>query len=115
MIFSPDFMTINASPILEPLSFSKVKQLAQTAFGCPRDFLGNRFVYAVISPRARGLSIGVNMNPDKKCNFDCPYCEVHRYGVSAGNTLHMNEMAAELQATLDQVRSGKIRELSFFR
>jgi len=38
----------------------------------------NRYVYAVVSRRARGLSIGVNMNPDKRCNFDCPYCQVDR-------------------------------------
>src|ERR1700742_490162 len=46
--------------------------------GCLRESLGNRFVYAVVSPRARGLSIGINMNPDKFCNFDCGYCEVDR-------------------------------------
>ena len=50
----------------------------ETAFDRPRDLLGNRFVYAVISSRARGLSLGVNMNPDKLCNFDCSYCEVDR-------------------------------------
>ena len=36
------------------------------------------FVYPVISRRSRGLSIGVNLNPDKVCNFDCIYCEVDR-------------------------------------
>jgi hypothetical protein len=45
----------------------------ETAFGSPRDFLNNRFVYAVISPRSRGLCLAVNMNPDKTCNFDCLY------------------------------------------
>jgi hypothetical protein len=50
----------------------------ETAFGCPRDFLNDRFVYVVISPRARGLSVGVNMNPDNQCNFDCAYREVDR-------------------------------------
>jgi hypothetical protein len=50
----------------------------ETAFDRPRDFLGNRFVYAVISSRAGGLSLGVNMNPDRRCNFDCSYCEVDR-------------------------------------
>src|ERR1041385_3366812 len=54
------------------------RQRAGTAFGQPRDFLGNRFVYAVISARARGLSLGINLNPDKQCNFDCIYCEVDR-------------------------------------
>lgn len=47
-------------------------------FGCARDFFENRFVYCLISPRARGLSVGVNMNPDQRCNFDCAYCEVNR-------------------------------------
>ena len=55
------------------------RRAAGTAFGSPRDFLGNRFVYAVVSPRARGLSIGVNLNPDRECNFDCAYCEVDRH------------------------------------
>ena len=36
------------------------------------------FVYPVISRRSQGLSIGVNLNPDKRCNFDCVYCEVDR-------------------------------------
>jgi sulfatase maturation enzyme AslB (radical SAM superfamily) len=51
---------------------------AETAFRWPRNFLANRFVYTVISPPARGLSIGVNMNPNRDCNFDCVYCEVDR-------------------------------------
>jgi wyosine [tRNA(Phe)-imidazoG37] synthetase (radical SAM superfamily) len=32
------------------------------------------YVYPVISRRARGLSIGINLNPDAACNFDCVYC-----------------------------------------
>jgi histidinol dehydrogenase len=34
-------------------------------------------VYPVYSRRSGGLSIGINLFPDKKdCPFDCPYCEV---------------------------------------
>jgi hypothetical protein len=33
----------------------------------PARLLESRYVYAVISPRARGLSIGVNLNPDSDC------------------------------------------------
>src|SRR5260370_37244718 len=54
----------------EPSARRANPALAETAFGCPRDGLENRFVYIVISPRARGLSIGVNLNPDQRCNFD---------------------------------------------
>src|SRR5438552_9349394 len=90
---------------------ARPRKPAETAFGCPRDFLDNRFVYTVISPRARGMSIGVNMNPDKKCNFDCIYCEVNREDVNGKpNELDVNVMANELQKTLLLVHSGGIRE-----
>ncbi len=39
-----------------------------------RSFAEFTFVYPVISRRSRGLSLGVNLNPDKRCNFDCVYC-----------------------------------------
>src|ERR1700677_2399390 len=80
----------------------------ESAFGCPRDFLGNRFVYVVISPRARGLSIGINMNPDKFCNFDCVYCEVNRDVPPDERELDVCVMATELEKTLLLVRSGAI-------
>src|SRR5262245_18664797 len=81
-----------------------------TAFGQPRDFLDNRYVYVVISPRARGLSVGINLNPDKFCNFDCVYCEVDRAQVSKERRLNVRAMAAELERTFKFVHSGRIRE-----
>ncbi len=80
-----------------------------TAFGCPRDFFDNRFVYAVISPRARGLSVGVNMNPDKVCNFDCGYCEVNRVVPPRDTVLDVNVMAEELERTLAMIQAGGLR------
>ncbi len=82
----------------------------ETAFGSPRDFLDNRFVYAVISPRAQGLSVGVNMNPDRLCNFDCVYCEVHRAMPIREKNLNVTVMAGELHRTLECVRAGRLRE-----
>ena len=96
-----------------PPSETKAASLAPpsgTAFGCTRDFLGNRFVYTVISPRARGLSVGVNMNPDKHCNFDCVYCEVNRSIPSCESRLDVPVMTTELERTLALVHSGAIRE-----
>ena len=86
----------------------------ETAFGAPRDFLDNRFVYAVVSPRARGLSIGVNMNPDKHCNFQCVYCEVHRNGTTVPQDLDVETMEAELKKTLAFVRAGRLRERPWY-
>src|SRR6266545_2854983 len=81
-----------------------------TAFGCPREFLNNRFVYVVISSRARGLSVGVNMNPNKRCNFDCVYCEVHRNQPPREEQLNVEVMAAELKETLAFAHEKRVRE-----
>ena len=81
----------------------------------PREFLHHRFTYVVLSPRARGLSIGVNMNPDKRCQFSCIYCEVDRVVSPAGPELDVAAMAEELKHTLEYVRSGRIRELHAYR
>jgi len=85
-----------------------------TAFGCLRQFLNNRFVYAVISQRARGLSIGINMNPDKFCNFDCAYCEVNRDTVPRDRTVDLKALSTELQGLLMLSFQGKLRELPCF-
>jgi wyosine [tRNA(Phe)-imidazoG37] synthetase (radical SAM superfamily) len=42
-----------------------------------------RYVYPVISRRSHGLSIGINLNPDGLCNFDCVYCCVNRPALRA--------------------------------
>lgn len=80
----------------------------ETAFDRPRDLLGNRFVYAVISSRAGGLSLGVNMNPDRLCNFDCSYCEVDRRSPSPESKLLVDVMAAELRRTILAVQQGQL-------
>jgi len=80
-----------------------------TAFGCPRDFQNHRYVYTVISPRAHGLSVGVNLNPDQHCNFDCIYCEVDRSAPGPTARLEVPAMVQELDELLAQVHSGEIR------
>lgn len=88
--------------------------IRETAFDRPRDWLGNRFVYAVISSRAGGLSLGVNMNPDKRCNFDCSYCEVDRRAPSPESRLDVDVMASELRRTIAAVLHGQLRERPWY-
>jgi wyosine [tRNA(Phe)-imidazoG37] synthetase (radical SAM superfamily) len=85
-----------------------------SAFGCPRECFGNRFVYTVVSSRARGLSIGVNMNPDRSCNFNCEYCEANRLSPSQEPILDVNVMANELQRTLLLAESGGLKAFPFY-
>ena len=47
-------------------------------FSHPRLSEFGKLVYPVISRRSGGLSLGINLNPDRKCNFRCVYCQVDR-------------------------------------
>lgn len=87
----------------------------ETAFDRPRDFLNNRFVYAVISARAHGLSLGVNMNPDQRCDFDCVYCEVDRRTPPREMALDVDAMGDELRRTLAFVHQGRLRECPVYQ
>ena len=69
-----------------------------------RELDENRYVYAVVSRRARGLSIGVNLNPDKACNFDCPYCQVDRTTPGPPSRVDVAGLVAELQDLLLRAR-----------
>jgi wyosine [tRNA(Phe)-imidazoG37] synthetase (radical SAM superfamily) len=82
----------------------------EVAFGYPRDFLENQFVYLVISPRAGGLCIGVNVNPIMKCNYQCLYCEVERTRGAPAAGFDAEKMAAELQGAFELACSGGLRQ-----
>jgi wyosine [tRNA(Phe)-imidazoG37] synthetase (radical SAM superfamily) len=73
-----------------------------------RELDANRYVYAVVSRRARGLSIGINLNPDKACNFACPYCQVDRTTPGGPPRVEVGVLQAELVTLLDGVRRGTI-------
>lgn len=41
-----------------------------------RDSAGMTYVYPVVSRRAGGVSIGINLNVNNACNWACVYCQV---------------------------------------
>src|SRR5215831_19604434 len=78
-----------------------------------RDLAANRYVYAVVSRRAQGLSIGVNLNPDKVCNFDCPYCQVDRTTPGGPPRIDVALLKSELQELLERARGDLWAEAPF--
>lgn len=108
-------LTVEPPAPRKPPSARAAARPPGTAFGTPREFLGNRFVYAVVSPRARGLSLGVNLNPDQQCNFDCIYCEVDRHAGCRAMQLDVDAMAGELSRTLALVEAGRLVETPSFQ
>ena len=73
-----------------------------------RSFEHNRFVYPVVSRRSRGVSIGINLNPDKVCNFDCIYCQVDRVQASETRFVELDAVLAELDEMLRLVTTGEL-------
>jgi wyosine [tRNA(Phe)-imidazoG37] synthetase (radical SAM superfamily) len=79
-----------------------------------RDLDANRYIYAVVSRRARGLSIGVNLNPDKVCNFDCPYCQVDRTTPGGPAAIDVSALIGELDDLLQAVQEGTLWQHPLF-
>jgi len=73
-----------------------------------RRWRDNHFVYPVVSRRSRGVSVGVNLNPDGVCNFDCVYCGVDRTRPLLVTRVDLKALAAELDGLLGLVRSGRL-------
>ncbi len=73
-----------------------------------RAWRSNRYVYPVISRRSKGLSIGVNLNPDKACNFDCVYCSVDRTVPGGPRAIDLAVLRVELRHMLAEAASGRL-------
>jgi wyosine [tRNA(Phe)-imidazoG37] synthetase (radical SAM superfamily) len=100
----------------DPMNASVSPQIpAADSPGSSRQFFGNRYVYAVVSQRARGLSIGVNLSPEKFCTFDCIYCEVKRNGATGHKDIELPVVAQELRSMLALATQDKVHELSGYK
>ncbi|MBI3130427.1 MAG: radical SAM protein [Acidobacteria bacterium] len=72
------------------------------------------YCYPVISRRSKGVSLGVNLNPDKVCNFDCVYCEVDRKTPAKRRDIDLDQMAREMDALLQLTQDGTLFRVSPF-
>ncbi len=75
-----------------------------------RSFWDFTYVYPVVSRRSKGLSIGINLNPDKVCNFDCIYCEVDRVTPPKTKEVNLLQIRAELAAMIQLAQSGQLAQ-----
>lgn len=71
-------------------------------------FLSYDYVYAVISRRVGGVSLGINLNPDKICNFDCPYCQIDRSVPPTRTDVDPARVVAEVADLAGRIRRGEI-------
>ena len=73
-----------------------------------RDYKSNLYVYPVLSRRAGGISIGVNLNRNKFCNFHCIYCQVDLAEPGEDDLVDLERLQQELEWTVELVISGRI-------
>lgn len=76
-----------------------------------RDVIGMRYVYPVISRRAGGVSIGINLNTNNACNWRCIYCNVPDLSRGTPTPIELDVLERELRAFLNDVLHGDFMQL----
>ena len=71
-----------------------------------RDSAGLTYVYPVISRRAGGVSIGINLNPNNACNWRCVYCQVPDLKRGSAPRIDLNKLESELRSFLHELVDG---------
>lgn len=71
-----------------------------------RDIAGLTYVYPVVSRRAGGVSIGINLNPNNACNWRCIYCQVPDLERGAAPPIDLEKLEKELRGFLHELVAG---------
>lgn len=71
-----------------------------------RDSAALRYVYPVISRRAGGVSVGINLNTNNACNWRCIYCQVPDLMRGAAPAIDLAVLESELRDFLNELLHG---------
>jgi len=71
-----------------------------------RDAAGLEYVYPVVSRRAGGVSVGINLNTNSACNWRCVYCQVPGLVRGVAPEIDLDLLETELRDFLDEVVNG---------
>ncbi len=75
-----------------------------------RDSAGLRYVYPVVSRRAGGVSIGINLNPNNACNWRCIYCQVPNLTRGTAPPIDLVLLEQELSGFLHELQHGNFMQ-----
>jgi len=73
-----------------------------------RDSASLRYVYPVISRRAGGVSVGINLNTNNACNWRCIYCQVPNLTRGTAPPVDLAVLESELRGFLYELMYGDI-------
>jgi wyosine [tRNA(Phe)-imidazoG37] synthetase (radical SAM superfamily) len=86
----------------------KVEELSKANHD--RNVIGYRYVYPVVSRRAGGVSIGINLNYNNACNWRCVYCQVPDLKRGSAPMLDLIRLETELQSFTNELICGDFLE-----
>lgn len=64
------------------------------------------YVYPVVSRRAKGVSVGINLNPNNACNWRCVYCQVPDLVRGKAPEIDLGMLQDELSTLLSSIVHG---------
>ena len=68
-----------------------------------RNIFDSKYVYPVVSRRAGGLSLGVNLNTNNACNWQCIYCEIPNLTRGGPEPIEVELLKDELNFWINQI------------
>jgi wyosine [tRNA(Phe)-imidazoG37] synthetase (radical SAM superfamily) len=71
-----------------------------------RDSAGLKYVYPVVSRRAGGVSVGINLNTNNACNWRCIYCQVPDLQLGTAPPVDLILLEKELRSFLHELLHG---------
>ncbi len=75
-----------------------------------RGRVGLTYVYPVVSRRAGGVSIGINLNPNNACNWHCVYCQVPDLKRGAAPPIDLHLLESELGGFIRELQQGEFMQ-----
>jgi wyosine [tRNA(Phe)-imidazoG37] synthetase (radical SAM superfamily) len=75
-----------------------------------RELSGLKYIYSVVSRRAGGLSIGINLNVNNACNWQCIYCEIPNLTRGSPPPIELDLLENELRLFLHDIIHGDYME-----
>ncbi|SEO75150.1 Wyosine [tRNA(Phe)-imidazoG37] synthetase, radical SAM superfamily [Nitrosovibrio sp. Nv6] len=76
-----------------------------------RDIAGMTYIYPVVSRRAGGVSIGINLNPNNACNWRCIYCQVPELKRGTAPAIDLAKLETELGTFLNEILYGSFMRM----
>jgi wyosine [tRNA(Phe)-imidazoG37] synthetase (radical SAM superfamily) len=105
---SLNYIILTVRPIMGPTLMQATQRLSISDHS--REAAGLTYVYPVISRRAGGVSIGINLNTNNACNWRCIYCQVPDLKRGAAPAIDLRKLDSELRGFLRELQSGDFME-----